>query len=47
MPSMTLSETPVALPRSNRVVLGGDPGEDGDLLAAQARDPPVLSPVHG
>src|SRR6266571_5676333 len=29
------------------VVLGRDPGEDGDLLAAQARDPPVLSPVHG
>jgi hypothetical protein len=24
------------------VVLGGDPGEDGDLLAAQTRDPPVL-----
>ena len=29
------------------VVLRRDPGEDGDLLAAQARDPPVLSPVHG
>jgi NAD(P)-dependent dehydrogenase (short-subunit alcohol dehydrogenase family) len=29
------------------VVLGRGPGEDGDLLAAQARDPPVLSPVHG
>ena len=23
------------------------PGEDGDLLAAQARDPPVVSPIHG
>lgn len=29
------------------VVLGGDPGEDGDLLAAQARDPPVLAAIYG
>jgi hypothetical protein len=27
------------------VVLGGDPGEDGNLLAAQARDPPVLAAI--
>ena len=29
------------------VVLGGDPGEDGDLLASQARNPPVLAAIHG
>jgi hypothetical protein len=48
MASMTLSETPVALPRSRRgVVLAGDAGEEGDLLAAQARDPSAVAAVGG
>ena len=29
------------------VVLGGDAGEDGDLLAAQARDASAVSVIHG
>src|SRR6185437_9018822 len=29
------------------VVLGGDAGEDGDLLAAQARDPATVCVIHG
>ena len=29
------------------VVLAGDAGEDGDLLAAQARDPPALAAIDG
>src|SRR6478672_9566414 len=29
------------------VVLGGDAGEDGDLFAAQARDPATVSVIHG
>jgi NAD(P)-dependent dehydrogenase (short-subunit alcohol dehydrogenase family) len=29
------------------VVLAGDAGEDGDLIAAQARDPSAVSAIHG
>jgi hypothetical protein len=29
------------------VVLAGDAGQQGDLLAAQARDPPAVAAVHG
>jgi hypothetical protein len=48
MPSMTLSEMPVAFAALEfGVVLARDAGQEGDLVAAQARDPSTLFAVGG